>query len=581
MNYSRHLLCDIHQSAISILPDIRRENFHFHLRVLLNLILKPRKGKKQIKLFPTIRNSMIRKFPALIPFFKLISMSTIGNSILLARKPAKLWRTWFVSHERADIRDPKHAYVEDRLSFTLKQPKGAFFNALLKKVFRHVVNESVEDTVLTFVGSDALSTRFKALDFKNYMEAERVYFRMNRRGCRGLTSEEDAQFDLWSLALLYETWMVSERRRPRAQALTEIELINVVFAKLEEEIKDRAFDHEVGGYLTELRSLEQVRHHIIMLSELRSLLLNRSMNRSIFNHLPLSRLETQKQHPRPAYDYHTPQLGMFDINFLKREKIYTKLKYSRSPAYDIVSGGVAALFAGFLGFLISEKFGIELVDSGDFYTLFMYIVFLTFSTRPLLKMMNQNALTSRVWSASFFKYYLDSILWLVGQFCLKYSIPGPGLHHLSQHQDTVDDFYYDDWYEKFYRTRVYHAFKRSVEPFWTSIGDWLALWVRVPAYRAQNNLKELIEAFYTWILPTIRSFFNELDGAPMQSILLAQWRYTWARFIMFEDHPSNYSWKEYRVVLLVWCGYFILLGLTLLSVGYSVILLTSVISKWW
>jgi len=87
---------------------------------------------------------------------------------------------------------------------------------------------------------------------------------------------------------------------------------------------------------------------------------------------------------------------MFDINFLKREKIYTKLKYSRSPAYDIVSGGVAALFAGFLGFLISEKFGIELVDSGDFYTLFMYIVFLTFSTRPLLKMMNQNALTSRV-----------------------------------------------------------------------------------------------------------------------------------------------------------------------------------------
>ena len=190
--------------------------------------------------------------------------------------------------------------------------------------------------------------------------------------------------------------MVSERRQPRAKALTEIELINVVFAKLEEEIKDRAFDHEVGGYLTELRSLEQVRHHIIMLSELRSLLLNRSMNRSIFNHLPLSRLETQKQHPRSAYDYHTPQLGMFDINFLKREKIYTKLKYSRSPAYDIVSGGVAALFAGFLGFLISEKFGIELVDSGDFYTLFMYIVFLTFSTRPLLKMMNQNALTSRV-----------------------------------------------------------------------------------------------------------------------------------------------------------------------------------------
>lgn len=58
---------------------------------------------------------------------------------------------------------------------------------------------------------------------------------------------------------------------------------------------------------------------------------------------------------------------MFDLNFLKKEKIYTKLKYSRTPQYDIVSGGVAALFAGFLGFLICEKFGLELLDSGDFY----------------------------------------------------------------------------------------------------------------------------------------------------------------------------------------------------------------------
>jgi hypothetical protein len=64
------------------------------------------------------------------------------------------------------------------------------------------------------------------------------------------------------------------------------------------------------------------------------------------------------------------------------------LKYSRSPAYDIVSGGAAALLAGFLGFLISEKFGFELVDSGDFYYLFMYIVFLAFSLRPLLTVAN-------------------------------------------------------------------------------------------------------------------------------------------------------------------------------------------------
>jgi hypothetical protein len=67
--------------------------------------------------------------------------------------------------------------------------------------------------------------------------------------------------------------------------------------------------------------------------------------------------------------------------------MYTKLKYSRVPQYDIVSGGAAALLAGFLGFLISEKFGFELVDSGDFYFLFMYLVFLFFSLRLFLKIM--------------------------------------------------------------------------------------------------------------------------------------------------------------------------------------------------
>ena len=75
----------------------------------------------------------------------------------------------------------------------------------------------------------------------------------------------------------------------------------------------------------------------------------------------------------------------FNCNFLRREKLYTKLKYSRSPQYDIVSGGVAAIFSGFIGFLISEKFGIELVDSGDFYFLFMYCVFFSFSLKPFTR----------------------------------------------------------------------------------------------------------------------------------------------------------------------------------------------------
>ena len=76
---------------------------------------------------------------------------------------------------------------------------------------------------------------------------------------------------------------------------------------------------------------------------------------------------------------------LFDINFLKKERLYTKLKYSRSPAYDIVSGGAAALLSAFIGFLISEKFGIELVDSGDFYIVWMYIVFIALAVRPFLK----------------------------------------------------------------------------------------------------------------------------------------------------------------------------------------------------
>lgn len=99
--------------------------------------------------------------------------------------------------------------------------------------------------------------------------------------------------------------------------------------------------------------------------------------------------------------------NLFDINFLRKEKIYTKLKYSRVPQYDIVSGGVAALFAGFLGFLICEKFGFELLDSGDFYILFMYVVFLCFFFKMILNIFtlkNTNwSVLSPKWFFSFYK----------------------------------------------------------------------------------------------------------------------------------------------------------------------------------
>ena len=99
---------------------------------------------------------------------------------------------------------------------------------------------------------------------------------------------------------------------------------------------------------------------------------------------------TSATHPNPSKtSKYTPE-DLININFLRYERLYTKLKYSRSPAFDIVSGGAAALLAGFLGFLISEKFGFELVDSGDFYYLFMYVVFASFLIKPFLYTLNVN-----------------------------------------------------------------------------------------------------------------------------------------------------------------------------------------------
>ena len=99
--------------------------------------------------------------------------------------------------------------------------------------------------------------------------------------------------------------------------------------------------------------------------------------------------------------------NQINIHFLRKERLYTKLKYSRSPAYDIVSGGAAALLAAFVGFLISEKFGFELVDSGDFYYFFMYAVFAGFSLRPIVFSMDSKNSLKETFSPKFFlSYYL-------------------------------------------------------------------------------------------------------------------------------------------------------------------------------
>jgi len=102
-------------------------------------------------------------------------------------------------------------------------------------------------------------------------------------------------------------------------------------------------------------------------------------------------------------------LNYFDINFLRKERIYTKPKYSRSPAYDTVSGGLAALLSGFIGFLIQEKFGLELLDSGDFYIGLMYCVFLSFSLRPLFRATSFEGEIFNILSYKWFFYFYKTI----------------------------------------------------------------------------------------------------------------------------------------------------------------------------
>lgn len=115
----------------------------------------------------------------------------------------------------------------------------------------------------------------------------------------------------------------------------------------------------------------------------------------------------------PNSDLFSSSHSVTNVNFLRKERLYTKLKYSRSPAYDIVSGGSAALLAAFLGFLISEKYGFEMVDSGDFYFLFMYLVFISFSVRPLLTTLNSNDPVSLVFSLKPVVTYFLNLVYLL------------------------------------------------------------------------------------------------------------------------------------------------------------------------
>lgn len=113
-----------------------------------------------------------------------------------------------------------------------------------------------------------------------------------------------------------------------------------------------------------------------------------------------------------------------NIIFLKKERTYTKLKYSRVTQADIVSGGVAAFFSAFLGYLISEKFGFELIDSGDFYIFIMYLIFLIGSLRMWLKFNNNVNLIQNVFKpltdlitiiGIFINFFKKKILLIIGK----------------------------------------------------------------------------------------------------------------------------------------------------------------------
>ena len=122
------------------------------------------------------------------------------------------------------------------------------------------------------------------------------------------------------------------------------------------------------------------------------------------NEVTKSKFETLITQPliKTSYSY---LYNYFRFFFIKKERIYTKLKYSRVPQFDIVSGGAAALFAGLIGFLVGEKFGFELPDSGDFFFLFFYITLLGFILRVFLLIFSDNTILFSFYSYQLGYYY--------------------------------------------------------------------------------------------------------------------------------------------------------------------------------
>ena len=82
--------------------------------------------------------------------------------------------------------------------------------------------------------------------------------------------------------------------------------------------------------------------------------------------------KTLRRTPKPSHRSYFSDT--FTVYFLTKEVFYTKLKYSRVPQFDTSSGAVASFLSGLFGFMVCERFGFELIDSGDFLFFILYLL---------------------------------------------------------------------------------------------------------------------------------------------------------------------------------------------------------------
>jgi hypothetical protein len=105
-------------------------------------------------------------------------------------------------------------------------------------------------------------------------------------------------------------------------------------------------------------------------------------------------LSPQYSTPIKFYKYlpYTNDFGnAYNIYFIRKEVFYTKLKYSRVPQFDTSSGASASFLSGFYGFLVCEKFGFELIDSGDFFFLTLYVILYAFLLTAVTQIFNHTS----------------------------------------------------------------------------------------------------------------------------------------------------------------------------------------------